>query len=387
MRCGLIIAIAIGLFQPLHAEVRTWTSTDGKQLQAEIVSATDTEVVLKLAGNGKEYKLPIQRLSVVDGTYITRWLEKQAAGDTGPIENWDAPWPVLISGEVTMEITTVEEDEAKKRYVYQSPNYEYVCDVKLSNSVVKRFAILFEATHDFVSALPFSMQKAHQKKRHLILLFEKQESYFQNGGPQGSAGVYMSGKDVIMVPLTSLGVIAGAGGYRVDHDKTNKTLPHEITHQLTDREYYAPGSMGWFTEGLAEYIAVTPYRSGKFNLRNSHTVFKAYVTAFGEGGTGGRNIGENVKLPDLKSFMFQDYSNFLANPQLNYGASLLLAQYFFHWDGKGDAANIKAYLKALKEGKQGEDAHQALLAGRTYDQLEEEISKAWRARGVKIEFK
>ena len=50
--------------------------------------------------------------------------------------------------------------------------------------------------------------------------------------------------------LRSLGVEKGAGGYRVDYDKTNKTLPHEILHQLTDHAYFAQGSMGWFTEGL-----------------------------------------------------------------------------------------------------------------------------------------
>lgn len=386
MRLGMLLMLVLAVPGWVHAEMRTWTSTDGKQIRAEILSATDTDVVLKLE-NGKEYTLPIKRLSVVDGTYVVRWQEKQASGDTGPAENWDAPWPTLISGEVSMEIITVEEDEAKKRFVYQSPNYEYVCDVKLGNNVVKRFAILFEATHDFVAALPLSMQKAHQKKRHLILLFEKKETYFANGAPANSAGVYMSGRDVIMVPLTSLGVIPSAGGYRVDYDKSNKTLPHEITHQLTDREYYAQGSMGWFTEGLAEYVGVTPYRSGKFNLRNSHVVFKDYVTKFGEEGKGGRNIGEHIKLPPIKSFMFQDYSNFLSNAQVNYGASLLLAQYFFHWDGEGDAANIKAFLKALKAGKSGEEAHQALLAGRTYEQLQEDISRAWGARGVKIEFK
>jgi len=36
---------------------------------------------------------------------------------------------------------------------------------------------------------------------------------------------------------------------------------------VTDREYYAPSARGWFSEGMAEYIAVTPYRSGKFSVK------------------------------------------------------------------------------------------------------------------------
>ncbi len=375
----------------MATEPRTWTSIDGKKIEASIVSATENEVVVKMSTDGKEYTLPIKRLSVVDGSYITRWLEEQAekgsgASEPGVTENWDAPWPALISGNVSPEIETVEENEEKRQFVYRSPHYEYICDVKLSQNVVRRFAILFEATNDFMRALPLSMEKAHRKKRHLIYLFETAESYARNGGPPGSAGVYISGKDIIMVPLTSLGVIKGAGGYRVDYDKTNKTLPHEIAHQLTDPPYFETGARGWFTEGLAEYVAVTPYRSGKFALRGSQNDIKFYVTGYGRDKTGGRALGETIKVPDLKSFFLQSYESFLANGNANYGIGLLITYYFFHWDGNEDAANIKAFLKALKAGKTGEDALAVLLAGRSYDEMEKDIAKAWGARGIKLEF-
>lgn len=373
------------------AETRAWTSIDGKKIEASIVSATEDQVVLKMSDGGKEYTLPINRLSVVDGTYITRWLEKQAdKGDDktaeASLENWDAPWPVMISGNVSPEIETVEENEAKQQFVYRSLHYEYVCDVKLTQNVVRRFAILFEATNDFVRALPLSMQKAHQKKRHLIYLYETLETYAKNGGPPGSAGVYMGGKDIIMVPLTSLGVIKGAGGYRVDYDKTNKTLPHEIVHQITDPPCYQLGGRGWFTEGFAEYVAVTPYRSGKFTLRGSQSDLKFYVAGYGRDNTGGRALGETIRVPDIKAFFLQSYESFLSNGNANYGIAALITYYYFHWDGKEDAANVKAFLKALKAGKTGEDALAVLLAGRSYDQMEEEIAKAWRARGIKLEF-
>lgn len=373
------------------AEIRIWTSIDGKKLEASIVSATEDQVVLKLSEGNKEYTLPINRLSVVDGTYITRWLESQAQKTNAKtaetsLENWDAPWPAMISGNVSPEIETVEENEEKRQFIYRSPHYEYVCDVKLTQNVVRRFAILFEATNDFVRALPLSMEKAHQKKRHLIYLYETLETYSKNGGPPGSAGVFIGGKDIIMVPLTSLGVIKGAGGYRVDYDKTNKTLPHEIVHQITDPPYYQLGGRGWFTEGLAEYVAVTPYRSGKFNLRSSQNDLKYYVSGYGRDNTGGRALGETIRVPDIKSFFLQSYESFVANANTNYGIAALITYYFFHWDGKEDAANVKAFLKALKAGKTGEDALAVLLAGRSYDQMEEEIAKAWRSRDIKLEF-
>ena len=39
------------------------------------------------------------------------------------------------------------------------------------------------------------------------------------------------------------------------------------------------------------------------------------------------------------------------------------------------------------EGKRGEEALNVLLAGRSFDELEEAITKSWRSRGVKIKFR
>ena len=56
-------------------------------------------------------------------------------------------------------------------------------------------------------------------------------------------------------------------------------------------------------------------------------------------------------------------------------------------DGNKDATNIKAFLKGLKEGKKSPDMFEPLLAGRSWDQMEEDITKGWRARGIKINFR
>ena len=391
-RSSAIIVLWLAISSVLFAEgMRTWTNSEGKKIEAEMLGANDTEVRLKMKSNGKEYKVPLNSLSAADQAYIKAEMAKPK-DDDGParlpmgFENWDDDWPKLISGTVSPEIEIAEEDEAGKRFVYRSPRYEYVCDVKLTKNVVKRFAVLFESTNDYVRELPLSMAKARQDKRHKILLFETQQSYMRNGCVPGSAGVYIPSKDVIMVPLTSLGVIKGAGGYRVDYDKGNKTLPHEILHQLTDTPYFAPGSMGWFTEGLAEYVAVTPYRSGKFMVRGNQSAIEEYVSGYGEKGKGGRALGKDIKVPDLQRFMMQSYASFSANGNFNYGIGLLVTYYYCHWDGDGDAKRLQNFLKALKQGKRGDDALKVLLDGRSWDEMEEEIAKAWRSRGIKLNF-
>lgn len=388
-----MVLIALGfLFLSNHAyaEMRDWKNKAGKTIKAEINSATKEEVVLKMA-NGKNYKVAVNSLSEADQKFIVKWLSEQSKGPvkTEPsgeeFENWEEAWPKLVSTDNDPEIIDKGLDEGGK-YVFQSPRYEFICDTKLSKSVVKRFAVLFEATNEYIRAIPFSMAKARSEKRHKILLFETREAYFSAGAPQGSAGVYMPSKDVIMVPLTSLGVKKVGKRFVLDTGKGNKTLPHEITHQLTDRVYYQKGAQGWFSEGMAEYVGVTPYRSGKFTVSTVLQTMKAYVTEYGKDGSGGRAIGDEVHLPSLKEWMLQSYGSFLQKPQINYGSGALIFYYFAHMDGEKDGAALLEFCKALKSGKKGEDALQALLAGRTWAELEESISNSWRSRGVRFTF-
>ncbi len=371
-----------------QAATRTFTNQAGRKIEAEIVEVSGANVVLKMGG--KNYPVPIASLSAADQTYIKEWGEKQSrgGGSGAPVEgNWDGDWPRLISASVSQDIEILKEDGDE--FVYASDHYEYHCDVKLNTSVVKRFALLFEATNLFMRELPLGMVKPFQEKRFRIELCERMGTYHERGGPQGSAGVYFSGgnkNDVILVPLGSLGVKRVGSSFSVDYKKENKTLSHEICHQLTDREYYAPGARGWFTEGLAEYIGTSGYRSGKFNV-DDLSALKAYVTAYGEDGNGGRALGETIRLPNLDDWMQQSYSSFLNNAGLNYGAAALIVYYFFHMDGEKDAARIKAFLKEIKAGTKCPEAYDALLDGRTFEELEEDITKAWRGRGIRFEFR
>jgi hypothetical protein len=301
--------------------------------------------------------------------------------------NFGLPWPERIKFGEDPEVDTVEEDPEKKRFIYESANYRYVCDVRLSKSVVKGFAVLFEATHLYCRSLPLAINGGKTvDDKHQILLFEEFDDYVKAGGPPGSAGVFIGGRGVVMVPLTSLGVRPVGSGYMLDRDKSSKTLPHELVHQLTPEAYFGKGAMGWFTEGLAEYVAVTPYRSGAFSVRGNQKDIFDYATGFGSKDMGGRGLGTKIGLPALKTFMFQDYSQFLAQPQLNYGCGLLITTYFFHLDGEGDGKRIKAFLKALHDGVVGDKALDLLLGGRSFDQLEEDIVKAWSRKGVDFIF-
>lgn len=59
-----------------HAQ-REFTSSDGRKLRADIVRASDTEVTLKRDPDGKEFTIPLERLSEADQVVVKAWLEKR----------------------------------------------------------------------------------------------------------------------------------------------------------------------------------------------------------------------------------------------------------------------------------------------------------------------
>jgi hypothetical protein len=413
---------------PSELSARVFTDKTGKKFEASIMSMTDDSVTLMVPGKGKIYKVPVANLSDIDLDYLKALKKNQMklATSTTPIkpatpirpkhatntnssknksttnnglrpsktaaiqakyrlvDNYLTNWPTTVSISTGVHVNVVSEDDAKKRYIYHSPNYQFICDVRLSKTIVQKFALMFEATREYCRLLPISSMKAHvpgNQFRNKILLFESMQNYVKNGGHPQAAGIFRSDTNAVLVPLRSLGLIKLSGSYNYDHNGSNTVLAHELTHQLTDPEYFSPGARGWFSEGLAEYCSVTHYLSGNYAIRNNKIAIKKYIIG---GERGGRGIGNKTNAPNLKNFMLQPYSSFAAGGGYNYRLGTLITYYFFHMEP--DRRNITSFLKALKLGKTGENALAALLNGRTFDELEKSIHKAWKASGIEINF-
>ncbi len=224
-------------------------------------------------------------------------------------------------------------------------------------------------------------------RRSFVLIFGKDVTYYKSGGPRGSGGCYMPLKRLVLVPVSSLQLREAAGGFERDERKDHKVLIHELVHQLTPAAYYAHGSVGWFTEGLAEYVGTTPYHPGYFWVDPHGDTVMEYVTSYGQKGMGGRVLGKDIRLPPLKEFMLMSYRRFAGSEaNLNYGASLAIVYYFFHMEGGGGAKKITAFLKGLKAGGYGEAALYPLHAGEGFAALEEDIARAWAKKGLNIRF-
>lgn len=254
------------------------------------------------------------------------------------------------------------------------------------DDALRNFAVMFEATLKYAKALPLSMGGAAGADGRLqIRLFGTQAAYNAAGGPPGSGGLFTRG--AVFVPMESLGLKNVGTGYSLDIRRHNKVLVHELAHQLTPNAYFAPGAQGWFSEGLAEYLSITPYNWGYFSPDVHGNIVKAFATARGADGTGGRGIGTEIAAPKLHSFFLMPYGEFSGkNANFNYALGLLLTHYFFHMEDDGKATRIRKFLQGLLAGQQGETALLPLLGGGNYEKLESDITTAWARMGVNIHF-
>jgi hypothetical protein len=299
------------------------------------------------------------------------------------------PWPdkVEISGELP-----IDEKEDGTEFVYFSPHFEFRSPSRLSKSVVREFARLFEATYEGVNALPVRIEPSPPTEggHYLTKLYPNRDAYYAAGGIPGSGGMFswrgqgrkfVSGS--ISVPLTSLGVEQVGNRYIIDPDKDSGTLVHEITHQVAVMcgVYGAPV---WFVEGLAEYISSAPYSKGTMRFSNmTGNVQKSVMQ---------RNNGSEFRMIPVDRLMTMSNAEWAAaltteGASKNYQSANVLLTYFLHLDGAGDGEPVALYLRELRAGTDAnEAAAKHLLRGRTLPALADDVRTKWRKSGFRMEF-
>ncbi|MEY4483532.1 MAG: hypothetical protein RL693_984 [Verrucomicrobiota bacterium] len=304
-------------------------------------------------------------------------------------------WPQSVTLDDAPTVQVVKEDFSTREFIYRSPHYEFACDSKLRGDVVREFGRLFEATFVMNCKLPLDIRPEPEEGGTLFhaRLFTTYEDYLRAGGMPGSAGVYISSKKELMVPLQSLGVrLAGNRVYLENNsDDDNATLIHEITHQMMNQWL---GSMRiWQIEGSAEYSRILDYnRFGRFNLNNPGKQLKLYVKKRNPDGG-----GKTFVMANLETLMTMDNEQWAAAlmsvrgiASINYGSAALLTYYFYHLDGSGNAADMIGFMRGLESAQSYEEEEvlvkKHLLRNRTYAQLAEDVKSAFRKEGIDISY-
>lgn len=297
--------------------------------------------------------------------------------------------PERVSLAKAAEVKVVRVDREKHEYVYESDNFRFQSNVEFSEPVLREFAAIFESTYQYVKALPLGLGEGDRiEGKYLIRFFETEEEFCKEGGDSDSEGVFVPEQKAVLVPVVSLGLKKEGDCYGLDQQKNQETLIHEVVHQLTPPVCFVQAEDdGWFGEGIAEYIGNTPYHSGTFELKQNPALQVEVAVSNGTQGFSGWKIGKTIKAPHLETFMLLPYEEFTGKKSdFNYGFSILLISYFIHLDGEGDAAALKRYLKALTDGKDTPTAKQALLGGRTWQQLEQEFITKLAKEKIEVDF-
>lgn len=391
--CGLtaLILVATLSAQTAPPAARTWTSTDGRKIEASFVALAGENVKIRMA-NGSTFDVPLARLSAEDQAFVKNQSAAPATMAATGAPALSATWPRSVSLDDRPVVTVVKEDDATRQYVYRSPHYEFQCDSKLGTNVVREFGRIFEATWLLNCTLPLDLKPQPERLREIFLarLFTAKSDYMKEGGIEGSAGVYMTSKKALMVPLSSLGVKMVGSRVSLENNSNddNSTLIHEITHQMMN--HWLGRLPTWYIEGSAEYVEMLEYkRNGGFSLLGLTRQLRDYAQRMGRG-------GKSITMIDLEELMNIDGGRWAAAlggdgpATLNYGSAGLLTYYFYHLDDKGDAAHIIAYLRSLENVKNNEEEQAAvkthLLRERTYAQLAEDVRKALRKEGLDIDY-
>ena len=372
---------AMGVLLMMAADARTWTDRLGRKFEADFVRIDGTSVILTLPG-GRTIATPVADLNAGDQAALKNIEQLRPAISVS--SNLGGTWPreVRLDGPVVCKV--VSEDAATGRYVYESPGYRFTCDARVTDDALRNFSVMFEATRKYAKAVPLGLAGRERDGKLDVRLYRNMAQYVRAGGLPRSAGCFTRG--AVLVPMESLGLKEGSTGFSLDAKRDNKVLIHELVHQLTPNIYMQPGVSGWFCEGLAEYMAITPYNWGYFSSDIYGNSVKSYVTGNGEGGGGGRALGTRINVPKLRSFFLMPYSDYFGNANFNYGIGLLLMHYFINIEGGGKTIRLTQFLKGLQAGATGEAALAPLLGGGSYEKLEGEITAAWARMGVQLQF-
>jgi hypothetical protein len=399
---GLGLGLAIASIQTQaggNEPLRFWKDLKGRELIGELVACDDVRVTLRVEDNSKKV-FPLSHFSAADRAFVLEWR------DLHPQTPWIDPatmpaWPRTAgSGVVKVRKESLPEDETA--YAYRSPHFEVQSDLDLPLPLAGDIASIFEATRIAVRTLPLGlaasppvsqmrtrMEKVNPQLKYdpdllRVVLLEDPQRYARSGAPAGSGGFYNPMANRTVISLANLGIQKGGALSSLDFRKHAFVMKHEITHHLLHD--WAPFLPIWFSEGFAEYLGAAPYSQGRYQFVSMDRHLHDYLNKwrFGED----KDHIPVMKTADLMSITGAEWAARAKRntPILEYNSAAMLVHFFIHHDGAGNAANLAAYLDAIRRGIPPADAANThLLRNRSFAQLDDELRRVWEKNKVTLE--
>jgi len=81
-RCRWMLALLLGSFLAATAWTRTWTDGQGREKEGDYVDFQDGVVQIKSSRSGNVFKVPLEKLSKADQSYVQSRVRAEASEDT-----------------------------------------------------------------------------------------------------------------------------------------------------------------------------------------------------------------------------------------------------------------------------------------------------------------
>lgn len=320
--------------------------------------------------------------------------------DVASPDRWPTKVPVP-QGTRLKEITGKKAEDGY--FIYETNNYRFHSQVRLEDESQEKIGRLFECTYAANKAVGRVLPVPRAKGRRSaddkleVYLYKNMAEYFANGGPKGSAGVFMSRRrvlpdgsgsarritksdekdliheDMVKVPFDSLGV--DESGKLVKDDLNSHALVHELTHQC----FCLNQLPIWANEGWAEYVGFVPYQ---FEVLDFDACFAnvLYVA---------KQLKTRLVYPfTLEEFLKMSQEEMYAHMEQGhdtYMLSVMCVSYFVHLGGRPGVKAMRDYMTALLKGESEEKALRKLYGRlKTPEKLQKALVKAWEEQGVSI---
>ncbi len=403
-------ALLCGAFPVAASDVeglRKWTSADGRTLKASLVKIAVVDEVATATmkrESGKKFSLPLSALSEGDREAIRGWLKKNPTGVATPVPPYI--WPSNFTGSATPEVVEAGYDKDGGFHVYRTRYFDFRVDEKVGKSTISQCVAVFESIVGALDSLPLALDTvpSHGGERYQAVLVSSRAKYAALGGPPNSGGFYSPSKNMTVIPFRSLGIEKKGSSWGFDgKNRSFETLVHELTHHSMGEKWMSLPV--WVLEGLADYMAAMPYRSGRFlytNVGKSATgaVRKAYKNTTWERAVMPKGEFLMIKPSTLFITSHRDWSKALARSAMDgsryYNSSLLLVYYFMHEDGAGNGEHFIRWLHAVRAARlRGREAfgeryrnlnEEHLMRGRNERELEADIAAALKRKGLRVRF-
>ncbi len=389
-----VVLCAVQIIPAQEGELRTWTNLEGRTVRASLIDANATHVRLQLE-NGSQSAVAISTLSADDQAFLKVTGGKTAAQPLAAPNGGGLQWPGVINVKPReLEITIGKQDDAARRYHYNSGSFEFISTAPLTNAVVREVAADFELVRETFRQLPWNWTPQPREGPFFrIYMAETFEDYIAFGGGD-NRGAIKDGNGI--TKFDSIGLKKVAQRYAFDRrEKRDGELVTLVTQLFTADMlgYMTP----WSYNGLTHFLRDVAYQNGKLSFQGLESSMKRMLK---------ERERYKFEADRLMAYLQSDWNQRSSDADLvrhrEITDGMLLFYFFGYMDGDGTGAGLHAYFKDVakaghayvtRDPNRSRDSstvqrktyQDRLLAGRSMDQLKAEIVAKYRAFGIKFE--